>query len=122
MRLVGDEAGDDAAATRLGLTPMIKVEVVVDRSDEGIVRDVLLSGGATGYTALPGVSGFGHHGQHQGRLLFNDDSSLSMVISVLPPDRAEHIIGGIRRLLDQHHGVMFVSETYVSRPEYFTTG
>jgi hypothetical protein len=68
------------------------------------VRDLFLDAGATGYTAVSGVSGFGHHGHHQGRLLFNDRASLSMLITVVPIERADGLIAGIRRLLDDHHG------------------
>lgn len=50
-------------------------------------------------TSVDGVSGLGHSGQHQGRLLFNDRSSLSMVISVVPLDQIDPVIVGIRQLL-----------------------
>lgn len=102
-----------------GLTPMARIEVVIDGEHVPTIRDLLLSAGATGYTALPGVSGFGHGGQHEGRLLFNDRNSLSMLISIVPQDNVEAMVRGIRSVLDQHAGVMFVSETHVSRPEYF---
>ena len=65
------------------------------------------------------MSGFGHSGAHEGRLLFNDRNSLALLISVLPLDRVEPVVAGIRRLLDEQHGVVFVSETHVSRPDYF---
>ena len=42
-----------------------------------------------------------------------------MLITVVPMDRADGLIAGIRRLLDDRHGVLFVSQTHVSRPEYF---
>ena len=106
----------------LGLTPMTKIEVVVDGADEHAVRDVFLGAGASGYTALTGVSGFGHHGEHQGRLLFNDRSSLSMLITVVPDDRVAAVVAGIRRLLDERRGVLFVTPTAVSRPDYFGAG
>ena len=102
-----------------GLTPMARIEVVIDGEHVPTVRDLLLTSGATGYTALHGVSGFGHHGEHEGRLLFNDRNSLSLLISVVPLEHAEPVVAGIRRLLDNQHGVVFVSETHVSRPEYF---
>ncbi len=101
------------------LTPMAKIEVVIDGADEAAVRDLFLGAGASGYTAVTGVSGFGHHGQHQGRLLFNDRASLSMLITVVPMEHAGSVIAGIRRLLENRHGVFFVTETYVSRPDYF---
>lgn len=102
------------------LTKMAKFEVVIDGADEAAVRDLMLSAGASGYTAVTGVSGFGHHGAHQGRLLFNDKASLSLLISVVPLDRVDTLVAGIRRLLDHQHGVLFVTETFVSRPGYFT--
>ena len=105
--------------TWTNLTPMAKIEVVVDGDDVPAISDLFLDAGATGYTALSGVSGFGHHGHHQGRLLFNDRASLSMLITVVPVEKAEALISGIRRLLDERHGVLFVSETNVSRPDYF---
>ena len=98
---------------------MARIEVVMDGEHVPTIRDLLLSSGATGYTALHGVSGFGHSGEHEGRLLFNDRNSLSMVISVVPFDRVQPVVAGIRDLLDHHHGVVFISETHVSRPDYF---
>jgi nitrogen regulatory protein PII len=102
-----------------GLTPMAKVEVVVDGEQLPAVRDLVLGAGASGYTTVPGVSGFGHHGYHEGRLLFNDRASLAMLITVVPVDRVEALVTGVRRLLEDHRGVVFVSETHVSRPDYF---
>jgi PII-like signaling protein len=102
-----------------GLTPMARIEVVIDGEHVPTIRDLFLSAGATGYTALHGVSGFGHGGEHEGRLLFNDRNSLSMLISIVPIDSAEPLIAGIRRVLDNQHGVMSVSETHVSRADYF---
>jgi nitrogen regulatory protein PII len=98
---------------------MARIEVVIDGEHVPAVRDMLLGAGATGYTTVPGVSGFGHSGPHEGRLLFNDRNSLSMVISVVPLEAAEPVVAGMRALLEEHHGVMFVNETHVSRPEYF---
>ena len=62
----------------------------------------------------------GHGGQHEGRLLSNDRNSLSLLISIIPIEQAQDLVAGIRRVLDTTHGVMFVSETHVSRPDYFT--
>lgn len=106
----------------LGLTAMTKIEVVVEGNDEGAVRDLFLDAGASGYTAVTGVSGFGHHGHHQGRLLFNDRTSLSMLITVVPDDRVHAIVTGVRRLLEGRPGVLFVTRTAVSRSHYFTAG
>ncbi len=42
-----------------------------------------------------------------------------MLITVLPPDKAGDLIDAIRELLGTSSGVMFVADTYVSRPDYF---
>lgn len=106
--------------TRHGLTRMTKVEVVVRGADAAIVSNLLKSAGVTGYTSLSGVSGFGHHGYHQGRLLFNDTDTLALLIAVMPDERADAVIAGLETMFEEHSGVMFVSETYVSRSAYFT--
>ncbi|MGN7780047.1 P-II family nitrogen regulator [Mycolicibacterium sp. 22603] len=102
------------------LTRMTKVEVVVSGQDVSAVRDVITGVGATGFTSVSGVSGLGHHGYHQGRLLFNQQATLELIITVVPEDKAEALLAGLRRLLDASPGVLFVTETYVSRPEYFS--
>lgn len=101
------------------LTQMQKVEVVVKGDDIPAVRDLFEQAGVTGWTSLSNVSGLGHSGYHQGRLLFNDKASLSMLITVVPDDRLAPLVTGLRALLEERAGVMFITETNVSRPEYF---
>lgn len=102
-----------------GLTRMTRLEVVVSGRDAPPIRELITSAGATGYTAVSGVSGLGHHGPHSGALLFNEYDTLTMLITVLPPDKAPELIEAIRVLLEGRPGVMFVAETWVSRPDYF---
>ncbi len=77
-----------------GLTRMTKVEVVVAGADASAVADQFKSSGATGYTTASGVSGLGHGGYHQGRLLFNDQAALELLITVVPSERAQGLIDG----------------------------
>ncbi|WP_407685731.1 P-II family nitrogen regulator [Mycobacterium sp. HUMS_1102779] len=102
-----------------GLTKMTKIEVVVPGENVPAVREQFRSAGATGFTSVSGVSGLGHNGYHQGRLLFNQQAALELLISVVPEAKSAALIAGLRRLLDESPGVMFVTDTYVSRPEYF---
>ncbi len=105
---------------KTGLTRMTKIEVVVRGSEAAAVRDLIQAAGATGFTSLSGVSGLGHHGEHQGRLLFNQQATLELIITVVPYERCGDIIAGLRPLLTASSGVMFVADTYVSRPDYFS--
>ena len=102
------------------LTKMTKIEVVVSGSEAPAVRELIQSIGATGYTSLSGVSGLGHSGYHRGRLLFNQQAALELIITVVPESRTDALLAGLRPLLDASSGVMFVTETFVSRPEYFS--
>lgn len=102
------------------LTPMVKIEAVVDGRDVPAIRTAILEAGARGFTSVSNVSGFGHSGPHQGSLMFNDRDSLTMLITVVPPDRSSAVVAAIRAFLDNRMGVLFVTETHVSRPEYFS--
>ena len=106
--------------TAPALTKMTKVEVVVSGSHAAAVRELIQSIGATGFTSVSGVSGLGHNGYHQGRLLFNQQATLELIITVVPDGKAEALMAGLRPLLDASSGVMFVTETFVSRPDYFS--
>jgi len=102
-----------------GLTAMVKIEIVVDAEDASAVERLLEGQGATGWSAVPGLAGFGHHGRRQGRLLFNDRGGQTLLMTVVPPGLVEPLVAGIQELLASRPGVMFVSEAYVSRPHYF---
>lgn len=104
---------------RENLTHMTKVEVVVRGADTAMVSNLLTNSGVTGYTGLSGVSGFGHHGYHEGRLLFNDTDTPTLIIAVMPDTHVDAVLAGLLTLFEDRSGVMFVSDTYVSRPDYF---
>jgi nitrogen regulatory protein PII len=103
-----------------GLHPMTKVEVVINGSDMLLVRDIFDKVGIRGFTMLGNVSGLGHGGFHEGRLAFNDRDGLTMLIAVAPPDVALGLVERLRTLFEERPGVMFVTDTKVSRPDYFT--
>ena len=103
----------------MSLAPLNYAERRTHADDAESVRLLLRSAGASGWTNLSGVSGSGHHGTHQGRLIFNDRAGLVMVIAVLPYDRAVPVITGLREILTNRPGVTFVSDAWVSRPDYF---
>ncbi len=106
--------------SRSDLSKMARIEVVVTGAEAAAVREIFKATGATGFTSVSGVSGLGHDGYHQGRLLFNEQATLEMLITVVPVDRVDALLAGLRPLLEESSGVMFLSDTFVSRPEYFT--
>ncbi|MEP6600215.1 MAG: P-II family nitrogen regulator [Nitrospirota bacterium] len=105
----------------IGLTlhPMKEIKIVVQGEQLKFITDLLDGIGATGYTIIHNVSGKGHHGFHEGHLLFNDTSSQVIVFTVVPEDKVEPILAGLGPLFNKHSGAMFVSDVAVSRREHF---
>ncbi len=103
----------------LNLYPMKKVEIVVRGEDLPFVIDLLERAQISGYTIVHNLSGKGSHGFHEGHLLFNEEDTLAMVISVMPEEKALSILEGLTPFLNKHSGVVFVSDTMVSRLEKF---
>ncbi|MEX5215820.1 MAG: P-II family nitrogen regulator [Nitrospiraceae bacterium] len=107
--------------SRLTLHPMKEIKIVVQGEHLRIVTDVLDRVGATGYTIIHNVSGKGHHGFHEGHLLFDDTSSQVIVFTVVPEERIDPILAGLAPLFNKHSGAMFVSDVAVTRREHFVT-
>jgi nitrogen regulatory protein PII len=101
------------------LTPLKKLEIVVDGEQLGAVKDALSEAGVSGYTILGNVSGLGHHGRHEGRLLFDDVGTQAMVVTVVPEDALDGVLDRLLPLFEAKSGVAFVSDVAVSRAAYF---
>ncbi len=102
-----------------GLSRMTRVEVVTTGQNVALLQGVFKSAGAVGYTAMSSVWGLGHHGVHPGRLAFNERDTQVLIFTVLAEEAAPDLVSAVRHWLSDRPGVMFVSEVYVSRPEYF---
>jgi nitrogen regulatory protein PII len=101
------------------LTPMKKLEIVVAGEDVSDIRE-LLAEFVSGYTQIAPVSGRGHDGYHEGRLLFNDVSAQAMIVTVVQPDALEPLLEGLLPLLELRSGVVWVSDVAVARAAYFS--
>lgn len=96
-----------------------KIEVIVKGEKQDFVRDLLQQSGASGFTLIRDIAGMGHHGFHEGRLLFNDQSSLVMFVAVAGPEVIEKVAAGLVPLFEKNSGVMFISDAQVARLEKF---
>jgi nitrogen regulatory protein PII len=102
------------------LHPMKEIKIIIEGEHLRFVSDLLDKVKATGYTVISNISGKGHHGFHEGHLMFNDTSSQVMVFTVVPEEKVEPILAGLGPLFHRHSGSMFVSDVAVSRRERFT--
>ena len=107
----------------MGLTlhPMKEIRVIVAGEQRAFVTDLLDRVNATGYTIIGNVSGKVHHGVREAHFIFSEQESLEMIMTVVPKEKVEPILAGLRPLFERHSGVMFVADVAVSREEYFAT-
>jgi nitrogen regulatory protein PII len=105
--------------SNLVLHPMKEIRIIIEGEHLKFVRDLLDKVKATGYTVISNISGKGHHGFHEGHLMFNDTSSQVMIFTVVPEEKVEPILAGLSPLFNRHSGSMFVSDVAVSRRDRF---
>ena len=103
----------------INLHPMKKIEVIVAGEHEQFISAMMEEARMTGFTLIRNISGMGHHGFHEGKILFNDKASLVMFIAVAPEEVIATIALGMKTLFQNNSGVMFVSDVSVARMEYF---
>ena len=96
-------------AREFRLTSMTKVEVVVTGEDARRRSGPVHRGRRDRFTTASNVSGLGHDGLHDGRLLFNDVDSLTLLFTVVPDARADDVVEALAALFEERPGVMFVS-------------
>jgi len=100
---------------------MKKVEIIVRGQYQKEVEALLDRVHVSGYTIIPNISGKGHHGLHEGHLMFNDIHSMVMIIAVLPTEKVDTVLAGVTPMFEHHSGVVFVSDVTVVRQDYFKT-
>ncbi len=112
---------EERSVTVGGLTlhPMKEIRVIVAGEHRAFVTELLDRVNATGYTIIGNVSGKGHHGVREAHFMFSEQESLEMIMTVVPEEKVEPVLAGLRPLFERHSGVMFVADVTVSRQEYF---
>ena len=96
-----------------------KIEIIVRGERQGFVRDLLAGAGLSGWTLIRDVAGQGHHGFHEGRLLWNDQASVVMFMAVGTEAAIRRVAAGLKPVFEKGSGVMFISDTHVVRLEHF---
>ncbi|HUK57152.1 MAG TPA: P-II family nitrogen regulator [Nitrospiria bacterium] len=104
----------------LTLHTMKEIRIILQGEHVKFATDLLDAIKATGYTIIHNISGKGHHGFYTAHPMFNEMDSLVMLMTVVPKEKVEPILAGLKPVFDRYTGVMFVSDVAVSRAEYFT--
>ena len=103
----------------LTLHSMKEIRVIVAGEHRAFVTELFDKVHATGYTIIGNVSGKGHHGVREAHFMFNEQESLVMIMTVVPEEKVQPVLAGLRPLFERHSGVMFVADVAVSRRDYF---
>lgn len=103
----------------LSLHPMKEIRVIVAGEHRSFVTDLLDRMNASGYTIIGNISGKGHHGVREAHFMFSEQESLEMILTVVPEEKVDPILAGMRPLFERHSGFMYVADVAVSRQEYF---
>jgi len=92
------------------LNTMKRLELVLERDQLDMVCRVICEH-ATGYTVIPDVTGFGHHGHRE--------HDMVVVVTVVTRDHVDPILDVLIPLLNRRSGVVLVSDVSVLRGDYF---
>ena len=99
----------------LNLSQLKKIEIILDGEHKEFAKDLLDRAGVKGYTIVNNLSGKGHHGFHEGHIMFNEDDVLVMIIAAVPEDLIDTILEGLAPFYNEHSGVVFISDIQVTR-------
>ena len=103
----------------LSLDRMKEIRVIVAGEHRAFVTELLDRVHASGYTIIGNISGKGHHGVREAHFMFSEQESLEMILTVVPEDKVEPILAGLRPIFERHSGFVYVADVAVSRQEYF---
>lgn len=103
----------------LRLHPMKELRVIVAGEHRAFITELLDRVHASGYTIIGNISGKGHHGVREAHFMFSEQESLEMILTVVPEEKIEPILAGLKPLFERHSGFVYVADVAVSRQEYF---
>ena len=101
------------------LYPMKEIKIIIEGEHIHFVTDVLDRIKASGYTIFSNISGKGHGGIHEGHMMFNETSSLQMILTIVPEEKLDPILAGLKPFLERHSGSLFVANSNVLRKDHF---
>ncbi|MEM8870072.1 MAG: transcriptional regulator [Pseudomonadota bacterium] len=96
-----------------------RVEIIIEAPMERRLKNALEEVGVTGYTVLPVLGGSGRSGRWTRDGQVSKAGGMVAVICILRPDRVQTLLDAAFKVLEQHIGVVSVSDCQVLRAERF---
>jgi len=96
-----------------------RVEIMIEAVMENQISRSLTAAGVTGFTILPVLGGSGRSGHWTREGSVSRASGMIAVICLIAPQRLEHLLETLFPLMDDHIGVVSVTDTQILRAERF---
>ncbi len=96
-----------------------RVEVIIEAVMEKQVTRALEEAGVTGFTILPVLGGSGRSGRWTREGTVGRATGMIAVICLITPSRLDILLEALFPVLDEHIGVVSVSDTHILRAERF---
>ncbi len=99
--------------------PAKRVEIMIEALMERRLTEALHATGATGYTILPVLGGSGSSGPWTREGQVSRASGMIAVVCILRPDRLDDVLEAVYAVVENHIGVVSVSNCEVVRDTRF---
>lgn len=96
-----------------------RVEIIIEAVMEARITRTLTEAGVTGFTILPVLGGSGRSGQWTREGSVGRGSGMIAVICLISPARLDALLESLFPVLDEHIGVVSVTDTQILRAERF---
>ncbi|WP_209426254.1 transcriptional regulator [Pararhodobacter sp. SW119] len=96
-----------------------RVEVIIEGVMEKQVTRALEEAGVTGFTILPVLGGSGRSGRWTREGTVGRGTGMIAVICLIAPDRLDALLEALFPVLNDHIGVVSVTDTHILRAERF---
>ncbi|HHD77848.1 MAG TPA: P-II family nitrogen regulator, partial [Campylobacteraceae bacterium] len=90
------------------LKELKRVEIILEGEHIDSLKRILEKIEIGGYTIFHNLEGKGAKGYHEGRLLFNEEDALVMLMTVVEEEKMEAIVKGLQPFFEKHSGRIFV--------------
>ena len=97
----------------------LRLEIIIERPALRRVETVLKEAGATGWTVLPAISGFGGKRRWSRGTDISGSSDMVVLVSIGDAGVIEDALTQLHELADSHIGVLNVAPVTVLRPTKF---
>lgn len=96
-----------------------KIELIIEKPALKRACRILEEAGATGYTYLPTLGGFGNHNRWQRGTDISSSRDMILIICITDEEICKIVIDNLGTLIGSHIGVLNISDTTVLRKNKF---